>query len=179
MSGPSQSELLVWADQRLAEGGSLAGRVRGTVASGQFAVSLIASGPLADDLRWGRGGPQVWDSLVSRLMADYPAGTLFVELPLMRPDDPDPSDFDTLVCGDEVYATTLVSAGAKAISATLRASDPAAVYVAAVLERVNEPNSMWCPAQSLAAGSAEVVAIVVGAYDGEGFVYCSRGDGRC
>lgn len=175
MSPPTQGELHAWANERLSEGQSLGRALLATIRALSLDHMVILSHPTAPtDLRWGQGFAQAWTALTHRLTTDWPEGILFVELPLRSVNDPEPpgEPINTVTCGDEVYAVADISQGRRQVEVALRAHDPSTLYVAAILLPTGrDVDSRTCPTVALKDTHLSLGAVVVGAYDGEGFVY--------
>lgn len=142
------------------------------------AVALVPTGSTAERaLEFKQGGLGRCDltEVAAVLAQTYPGASLVVELPLWRSDDPGVPDGDLriLICGNEVYATCHLGGSLNSIEKTLRLADPSFMYNAIILEHKVDFGAGSCPADSVAAGTARVRAILVGAYDGEGFVLAS------
>lgn len=175
MTRQTPEALTGWLANRLAEGQSMARGVGRMMDRLPGRVSLIAGvQPSSPDLRWGQGAQQDSQLLITRLASDWPAATVVVELPLVNPGDPwIGDDLGILTCGTEVYAQAPISGGREKLSAALRAHDPSSLYVAAALMLAPGRSALDCPTKALEEGSASPVAMIVGAYDGEAFVYWS------
>lgn len=183
MKGYGEAELLAWLRAALADGMSLAHESATHIEDGNFSIEVVATTgePRYEALDQGVGRSIPWDLLISRVSADWPTGKVFVELPLRRPGDPAVPlrSVATIVCGEEVFATAVVEAGSAGLRDALGAHDPSSLYVVAVVvppvrKSPNSPTSPSCPVAALSQGAVSLGAVIVSAFDGEGFLYASR-----
>lgn len=155
------------------------GRVVANSVGGMTAVALTpGTGPTEKLLQFDRGGlgPSVVGILPSWLKNSFKDGLLIVELPLWHPVDRvfTDDDFETAIVDGSVYAICLLSDGLDKIDATIRSADPAYMYHAMVFSGQSSSELVMRSGgwqEGLADG---LVAVLVGAYDGEGFVLCQR-----
>jgi hypothetical protein len=147
---------------------------------------LTASVPPAERLlQFDRGGmgPSAVDVLGAWLKDHFELGILVIELPLWRPDDlASGSDaFQAVAAEGEVYAVASIGDDLNKLDATIRCADPAYMYHAMIF-----PDQSGRELLRRSDGWRErladaLVAVLVGAYDGEGFVLCRspvRGPGK-
>ena len=162
--------------QGLALGRVVATRVDGLAADALTAGVVPAERLLQFD--HGGLGPSVVGILPSWLKEDVKDGILIVELPLWRPGDrvSEGDRFETIIADGDVYAVCSIGEELDKIDATIRSADPAYMYHAMVFSSQSSHelatrSGGW--QERLANG---LVAVLVGAYDGEGFVLCRRGE---
>jgi hypothetical protein len=158
----------------LSRGLSLARRAQ-TVLTDMSTTALVPDGTSAERaLVFDRGGLGRCDmaEVATLLSRQYPTGFVVVELPLRRSDDPAAPDeaIQTVTCGEEVYAACSFGLSLARVEATLRMTDPAFMYNAIVLESDNDAELSGCPMDWVDGGASIIRAVVIGAYDGEGFV---------
>ena len=110
------------------------------------------------------------------ITARWPDGHLIVEMALAHPSDPwlATTDLPFITCHDEVYALTLLRAARDERRDVIAATDPASLYVAAVVS-ASDGMPPRCPPEDLGAGRLTVHCLATGAYDGEGYVLCLVG----
>jgi hypothetical protein len=164
-----------YADGRLGEGLSLSRRARSfLLETDTFAV--VQNGATLDRiLDFTGGGPGRCDiGEVAVLLSErFPSCSVIVELPLRRPTDPGATDegrLQVLTCDGELYAACSLDRPPVQVEAALRATDPAFMYNAIVVENVGGRELSGCPTAWVEHGIARVCALLIGAYDGEGFV---------
>jgi hypothetical protein len=158
----------------LSSGLALARRAQ-TLLTGMSATALVPDGTSAEQaLVFGRGGLGrcAMAEVATLLSQRYPTGSVVVELPLRRSDDPAAPDeaVQTVTCDDEVYAVCSFDLSLVRVEATLRTADPSFMYNAIVLENDVDAELFGCPMDWVDGGASRIRAVVVGAYDGEGFV---------
>lgn len=106
----------------------------------------------------------------------FPHAWLAVGLPLVRPDDPWISEGrpqlrgELQIDGPHAYAVCRLSAPRETVEAVLRAHDPSFLYNAVIVEPAAQDETGVNLRQQVEEGLARIVAVLVGAYDGEGFV---------
>lgn len=163
-----------YARARLLDGLSLSRSVVPLLV-GATAVALVPEGVSEErvlDFRSGGLGHLELAEVAALLGRVYRDASLIVELPLWRPDDvdaPDPVP-RIFVCNAEVYAFCSLRDSLDDIEETLRVADPSFMYSAVILEHRVEFGEMSSILDWLMAGTARVVAVLLGAYDGEGFL---------
>lgn len=167
-----------YARANLKDGLSLS-RLSMSVLDGMTAVALVpdrASSERALDFKHGGLGRCDISEVAAMLGREFQRASLIVELPLWRTDDPGISDeaSGVMVCGDEVYAVCSLDGSNDAIETTLRMADPSFMYRAFVLTSEMEFREGACPPDLVESKAASVDAILVGAYDGEGFVFARQ-----
>lgn len=173
ISGPA----LEYAKARLADGLSLSRRSIPQLAN-MTAVALVPMGASAEralDFKQGGLGRNDLAEIAALLARTYPGASLVVELPLWRPDDPGVSDSDSrnVISGSEVYATCQLSSSLQSIEKTLRLADPSFMYNAIIVQPEIEIEAGTSPADLIGTESATIRAVLIGAYDGEGFIIAS------
>jgi hypothetical protein len=154
------------------------GRAAGAALTGISVEAVVSMSVSGSELRvgYGSGVRQVDIGDLARLLRERYAGELLiVELPLWRPNDPGIGncEYETLVCGSEVYGAIQLTDDIATIEVALRATDPSFSYNAFVIKKYTSDLARTCPAEWVASGSAGILAVLVGAYDGEGFVLAS------
>jgi len=161
----------------LTGGLSLGQRVSGRIGELPSVWALTVAQQVAERLAslevGGLPGGSVNASALARWLRDrWPAAVVIVALPLARPGDTAlraaPQMFRT--CEGEVYAVADASADIEAVERALRASDPATGYVAVVADADGDFGVKECPADAFDQGSLTLRGVLVGAYDGEGYV---------
>ncbi|MGN9912253.1 hypothetical protein ACTMTJ_32415 [Phytohabitans sp. LJ34] len=141
-------------------------------------VALVPEGTTIDRaLNLGNGGLGGSDmrEIAALLARAYPEAVLVVELPLWRPEDPGirETDLSVAISGDEIYSVRPLNSGPNLVERTLRLADPSFMYNAFILEpKVNLVAELVFP-NLLKSGQVVVKGVLVGAYDGEGFVLAS------
>ena len=166
---------VAYANGSLSQGLSLARRAR-SVLIGMSALALVPEGTSSEQaLGFGHGGLGRCDmpGVAALLAGRYPHGSVFLELPLWRPDDPGTA-IRTVTCGDEVYAFCSLDLPLDRLETTLRTADPSFMYNAIIVGNGSGEDLAECPTESVDSGRRRICAIVVGAYDGEGFVVAER-----
>lgn len=141
------------------------------------AMALVPPGAQSQQiLNFRRGGLGRLDlAIVAYLLKEtYPDATLFVELPLSRPGDPETADdgVHRVVRGSEVYAICSAGDPLSKIEATLRSTDPSIIYNVLIVKRkeVEDQEALGNAAELFNFEGVDLVALLAGAYDGEGFV---------
>jgi hypothetical protein len=167
-----------YAGDSLNEGLSLARHAQSALFS-MTSFAVVPEGVTREQaLNFSHGGLGRCDiSEVAVLLSQrYPSGLVVVELPLWRLEDPGAVDstIRTLSCGDEVYATCPLDAPPARIEETLRTADPSFMYNAIVIEDGGNRDLSGCPTEWVEGGTARICAVMIGAYDGEGFVLAER-----
>lgn len=146
----------------------------------ELTADVLTAGPVAPErlLQFDHGGlgPSVVGFLPSWLKDRFKHGTLIVELPLWRPDDRVAArdQFETIAADGDVYAACSIGDGIDMINATIRSADPAYMYHAIVFSSQSSRELVTQSVGWRERLTDEVVAVLVGAYDGEGFVLCRR-----
>ena len=164
-----------YANSRLGEGLSLARRAQ-SVLLGMTAFAVVPDGAPHDRFLSFRGGGlgrcDIGEVAVL-LSRRFPSSLVILELPLRRPTDPgmEESALHTLICGSEVYAACSLDVPPTQVEATLRAADPSFMYNAIVVdENIGGDDLSGCPTEWVEGGTARICAVLIGAYDGDGFV---------
>ena len=119
----------------------------------------------------GTGGYNPCVELAADIRLRWPKALLVVEMPLARPSDPflGTSPVAIRTCGEEVYALASVNASADEVEQVLRMADPSSPYVALVaLDSMQ--SELACPTDALRSGRLQPMSVIVGAFDGEGFL---------
>jgi hypothetical protein len=165
---------MAYVSGSLSSGLSLARRAQ-TMLTGMNAAALVPDGTSREQaFAFGRGGLGRCDitEVATSLSRRYPTGSVAVELPLRRLDDPAaPSEItQTTTCDSEVFAVCSFGSSLVQIEATLRATDPSFMYNAIVLESEYGAELSGCPTDWIDRGASRIRAVIIGAYDGEGFV---------
>lgn len=162
--------------QGLALGRAVASRIEGMTAE----AIVPGDPPVERILEFDRGGlgPSVVGMLGSWLRSRFGGAALVVELPLWRPGDRvlAVDKFETAVIDQGVYATCCIDEAPDKVEATITSADPAFMYHAMLFParsrvEISGRSGNW---QERLANA--VLAVMVGAYDGEGFVLCRRSD---
>lgn len=174
MTDVAQEALLAWSRGRLKEGLSLAQYLATAVLDDSCEALLVVDGSPTPELRWGRGGRAQWARLADLIIGDFPSAVLVVELPLVRPGDLPVGGGAVHFCDGEAFAVTPVGDGKSAVVEALTSADPSSLYVVAIVQSDDTVADAGGLVQRVKDGAVEVLATVVGAYDGEGFVYCTR-----
>lgn len=169
---------VAYANGGLSQGLSLACRAQ-SVLIGMSVLALVPDGASSEQaLGFEHGGLGRCDmaGVAALLAGRYPHGSIFVELPLWRLDDPGVpgTAIRTVTCGDEVYAFSSLNVPLGRLEATLRTADPSFMYNAIVVENGNGEDLSECPTESVDSGKLRIRAALIGAYDGEGFVVAER-----
>ncbi|WP_297776491.1 hypothetical protein [Mycobacterium sp.] len=168
--------LIELGEQGMTLGQLVAGLVRRGTPTLQAIVPGEASAAEISSFRVGMGRRNgTIDALAQALASRYPKSWAILGLPLAKPADlvQETRGQTTANCGDEVYLLQEIGAGEDALSAALRAADPAFAYLMAVVDGVAANAADRCPVDAIGQGAYVVRAIVAGAYDGEGFVLAS------
>jgi hypothetical protein len=165
-----------WLTEVLSSGLSLSRTLLVRIPDWVLGMSAVAgdseSMPARADLRTGgTGGANPCAQLAEEVVAKWPAAHVVVEMPLASPSDPylDTVAFQTVTCGEEVYAVAETRAGATAVERALRAADPSGPYLA-LIAMAREAPDVGCPHSRLNSGLLRPVRLIVGAFDGEGFL---------
>lgn len=171
-------QAIEYARVNLSDGLSLS-QVSMPVLDGMSAVALVPDGASSErvlDFMHGGLGRCDINEVAAMLGREFQGASLVVELPLWRPDDPGIPDgaHSVIVCGDEVYAACSLGGPSAAIETTLRMADPSFMYRAFILMSETEFREDACPPDLVDSKAATVNAILVGAYDGEGFVFARK-----
>jgi hypothetical protein len=88
------------------------------------------------------------------------------------------SPLHTLTCGSEVYAACSLDMPPTQVEATLRTADPSFMYSAIVVDKnMGGDDLSGCPTVWVDGGTARIRAVLIGAYDGEGFVLAESSGG--
>lgn len=129
------------------------------------------------DFRLGGLGRGDIGQAAALLKQECSESLLVVELPLWRPNDvPSSGSGPTVVeCHAEVYATCLLDSPLSSIEQTLRLADPSFMYNAIILESEAAFEKGSCPLDIVDSGLASIKGVLVGAFDGEGFVFARMG----
>lgn len=160
--------------QGLALSRAVANRIDGLNAD----ALTVGAGPAEKLLQFDYGGfgSSVVGILPAWLKNCFKDGIMIVELPLWRPVDRVSTDdrLETVVADGDVYAACSLSDELDKIDATIRSADPAYMYHAMIF-RDHSSLELVMRSAGWRDGLAEgLVAVLVGAYDGEGFVLCRR-----
>jgi len=174
------NQALEYLKDSLADGLSLS-RSATSRLTGLTAVALVPEGVSAEratDFKRGGLGRSVIADLAQLLVERFAGATLLLELPLWRGNDPGVvgGEFTVLICGEEVYAVCDLDGSLDSAELTLRAADPSFMYNAFVIRHRNGESGTQCPAEWLEVEDSKLVAVIVGAYDGEGFILASMPD---
>ncbi|MBF6354918.1 hypothetical protein IU449_10225 [Nocardia higoensis] len=109
----------------------------------------------------------------------FPGCLIIAEQPLRRPGDPHLSHhvFERVVLGEEVFAVCTTSSPEYVVTRTLNAQDPTYLYCVFVIED-NVKTRAWLRGESteIVSDTADLRLVIVGAYDGEGFVMLAPDD---
>lgn len=169
---------LAYVEAAIRDGLSLAHSAK-TVLVGMSATAFVpaeASDEKAHDVNYGHLWTSDVDGVADSLGILFPDAWLAVELPLLRPDDP--SILNRVTClqveGEEVFAVCRMSDSRETVVRTLRASDPSLLYVAVLIHGGEAKEMARSVKRQVEEGNAEIVGVLVGAYDGEGFILVSR-----
>jgi|GEM_PF-6655964 len=166
------------------EHGALAWALGDEAVAGMGSV-VIAPGSLpvdvARDFRWGK--PQFIDPfdgyfepMSSFLVDRFPEGRLFLELPLPEEVFTPKYSMKIIKCGEAIFASCEIAAGYVDVERTLRAHDPTFLYYAVVLGWSGSGPAPECPEEWLRSDDGELLAILTGIYDGEGFIVTTAPD---
>lgn len=167
-------QAIAYVQANLSDGLSLSQRSISALV-GMRAVALVPNRTSLErllDFKHGGLGRCDIGEVAAILAEEYPRASLVVELPLRRPHDTGVSDDapGIMVCGDEVYVACSLRDSISIIERTLRMADPAFMYRAFILEPGKEFREEACPPDLVDSEAATLKAVLVGAYDGEGFV---------
>lgn len=118
-------------------------------------------------------GKGTLSDLTEFVIERFPDCLIIAEQPLYSPSDPPaPQDvFDLVIKGKEVFAVCTTSSPAYVVTRTLNAQDPTYLYCVFVIED-NVTTRAWLRGESteIVSDTADLRLVIVGAYDGEGFV---------
>jgi hypothetical protein len=178
VSEVTQGVLLGWSRERLNDGQTLGRYLASVVSNDAWEAGLVVDGTPDPELRWGRGGRAQWARLADLIIGDFPSAVLVVELPLVRPGDLPAGGSAVHFCDGEAFAVTPVGDGKSAVVEALSSADPSSLYVVAIVQPDDTVADAGGLVQRVKHGAVEVLATVVGAYDGEGFIYCRRTGAR-
>ncbi|WP_378741237.1 hypothetical protein [Nocardia brasiliensis] len=150
--------------------------------AGMQAVAMVPPGnPEGNvlDFKHGGLGRAVAGDLAEWLVDRFAGSLLVVELPMRRVDDPEGpvEGFETVARGDDIFGVCTIGHPASAVENALLGHDPTFLYGAFVLQQ-NETTRAWLNSDTdqLVSDPQQLLVVIVGAYDGEGFVLLSRDD---
>ena len=167
-----------WLTEVLSTGMSLSTWVRRNLNLDHLSMHWLVNDPsLANstDIRGGVGSPTPWGELTDRIRETWPNAVVYVEMPLALASDPVMHDLGSAIvtCDEEVYGFANTWDGPERLADTLKAHDPSSLYVAMVAVSDGQAEPL-CPVATLEGGSISLRCVVVGAFDGEGFLVCEQ-----
>ncbi|OYN88955.1 hypothetical protein CGZ91_11790 [Parenemella sanctibonifatiensis] len=169
----SNSVLHDWILDSLRSGQALPRRVAEEVDLSDYSFGFIGTSESGQDLRYGRRGTAPTGLLAPWVGNIWPNAEVLVGLPLFRLTDPHLSSVPYLwrVISEEVYAWDRIREDRQnQVNEVLHAHHPTFLYVGLIFDEF--PNG-WV----IEVGEVDVTkleGIIVGAHDGEAFVYCRR-----
>lgn len=119
----------------------------------------------------GTGGLNPCTDLAHAIKQRWPEGLVVVEMPLARHGDPykPPGGIEFRTCGEEIYAIAAPTVGAPVLERALRVADASARYVA-LIASPSGSTEVACPAEAIRARRWQLHQVLVGAFDGEGYL---------
>lgn len=164
------------------EQGLSVGRTLCDCLSGSPSIAAITDSPeLQSRLRRPEAGGLIGKAVApselgSSVVGRWPRSLVVVEMPLARPGDPSVEAAHEIarVCADEVYAVARAGDGTQAVTRVLEATDPAFGFVASILSDGPEAAGQLQASDWLT--SRQLQAVLVGAYDGEGYLLLQGSD---
>ncbi|WP_069167110.1 hypothetical protein [Nocardia altamirensis] len=143
------------------------------------AIAMVPGGASDEGVlhfKYGGLGRAVVSELAEFIVDRFAGSLLIVELPMRRLSDPQGSidRFETIVKGDEIFAICAIGETVATVEDALMAHDPTFLYNAFVLQGAAARSWVRSDADHCFPDSDEFPAVIVGAYDGEGFVLLLR-----
>ena len=173
-----------WVLDTLLEGMALARLVRETIDLDQLSVYAVISGDvsldrLERDFSEGLPAHEVRRSTALTLTSVIPENYASLHLILELPEDGPSARWFTyptggtptrMTCGEEVYAVCPIGEDRELLSNTLMYRDRTWAYHAFVVDGLPPDAIVGCPTRLFKEGVISIRAILVGAYDGEGYL---------
>ena len=173
-----------WVLETLRDGLSLGRAVAAILSHDEVSVHAVVGGEVSTErleqdftegLLIGPVAGKATRRLADALNANFAGTHLVLELPEDRPSDrwylyPEGGTPSRMTCGEELYASCAIGDGGTIIQHTLHYRDSVWGYNAFIVAGLPADQISGCPTTLLQEGVVAIMAIIVGAYDGEGYL---------